>query len=304
MPVAGTPCSRRSPFSLADTVHVKGLVENLTLTGTNNINGTGNIADNNLTGNGGDNTLDGGAGNDNLYGGGGTDTLIGGSGNDRLDGGVGNDTMKGGIGDDTYVVDSQSDVVDETGGDGIDTIETSLSYILAAAVRPTVAGTGVGIENLTLTGTAPINGTGNDLDNVITGNSGVNTLDGGNGNDTLYGGAGVDTLLGGAGDDRLDGGTGADTMKGGAGNDTYVVDDANDKVDETDGLGNDLTGTDTVQSMITLSLADTAHVKGVVENLVLTGSGNINGTGNNADNVIPPAIPAAIRSTAARVSTP
>src|SRR5262249_51165490 len=80
-------------FSLAALKNV----ENLTLSGGDNVNGTGNALDNVLTGNKGDNALDGGAGNDTLNGGAGNDTLVGGAGNDQFDGGGG---------DDTYVLDS------------------------------------------------------------------------------------------------------------------------------------------------------------------------------------------------------
>jgi Ca2+-binding RTX toxin-like protein len=58
-------------------------------------------------------------------------------------------------------------------------------------------------ENLTLTGSASIDGAGNALDNVITGNAGNNVLNGAEGNDTLIGGAGRDTLTGGAGNDTF-----------------------------------------------------------------------------------------------------
>jgi Ca2+-binding RTX toxin-like protein len=68
------------------------------------------------------------------------------------------------------------------------------------------------VENLTLTGTAVIDGTGNALDNAITGNGGANKLAGGLGGDTLDGGLGGDTLTGGAGADTLTGGLGADTF--------------------------------------------------------------------------------------------
>jgi serralysin len=51
------------------------------------------------------------------------------------------------------------------------------------------------VANLTLTGVAPINGTGNALANQIVGNGSGNILDGGLGNDTLTGGAGVDTFV-------------------------------------------------------------------------------------------------------------
>ena len=90
----------------------------------------------------------------------------------------------GGAGDDTYVVDSTNDVVTEGASAGTDTIQTGITYTLAALAN---------IENLTLTGTGNINGTGNALNNVLTGNSGNNTLTGGAGNDTLIGGAGTDT---------------------------------------------------------------------------------------------------------------
>jgi Ca2+-binding RTX toxin-like protein len=75
-------------------------VETLVLTGTANINGTGNIAGNYMAGNAGNNTLSGGAGNDKIYGRDGNDVLDGGTGNDSLFGEAGNDTLKGGSGND------------------------------------------------------------------------------------------------------------------------------------------------------------------------------------------------------------
>jgi Ca2+-binding RTX toxin-like protein len=218
------------------TFTIAANVENLTLTGTSVINGTGNSLNNTITGNGvknilnggdGVDTLNGGAGNDILNGGNGVDTLNGGSGNDTLNGGVGNDTLIGGFGNDTYVVDSTLDVVTESDSAGTDTIQSSVTFTIAANV-----------ENLTLTGTSVINGTGNSLNNTITGNGVKNILNGGDGVDTLNGGNGNDILNGGDGNDILNGGDGVDTLKGGGGNDTLKGGGGNDTL--TGGGGADI----------------------------------------------------------------
>ena len=161
-------------ITAAVTTTLPANVENLTLTGTAAINGTGNAGNNVITGNSGNNTLNGGAGNDTLNGGAGIDTLI------------------GGLGNDIYIVDSITDIITENASAGTDTIQSSVTYTIAALNN---------VENLTLTGTAAINGTGNAGNNVITGNTANNLLNGGGGNDTLNGGAGIDTLTGGAGND-------------------------------------------------------------------------------------------------------
>jgi Ca2+-binding RTX toxin-like protein len=309
--------------------------ENLTLTGSAAIDGTGNTLANVIRGNNAVNIVDGGAGNDALAGNGGNDTLIGGAGNDSLNGGLGADSMSGGIGNDTYTVDNALDTVTENVGEGTDTVVSSINYTLGAnvenlsltgtaisatgnalnnAIRGTSAANvldgGAGadklygyggddtyivdtssdrtaeipgggtdtvmssatytlfsyIENLTLTGSSAIGGTGNIQDNVLTGNSAANTLNGVAGNDTL---------IGNGGNDWLDGGIGADTMTGGTGNDTYTVDNAGDLITE-----NALEGTDLVRSSISYTLGAN------VENLTLLGSAGINGTGNALDNAI------------------
>ena len=51
------------------------------------------------------------------------------------------------------------------------------------------------VENLTLTGSAAVNGTGNTLANILIGNAGANVITGGLGADTLTGGAGADTFV-------------------------------------------------------------------------------------------------------------
>ncbi len=77
------------------------------------------------------------------------------------------------------------------------------------------------LENLTLTGTGNLKGTGNALDNMLTGNAANNTLTGNAGNDTLAGGAGTDILNGGTGNDTylFNRGDGQDTLQD---NDTTV----------------------------------------------------------------------------------
>ncbi|NBB16343.1 hypothetical protein GVN21_13335 [Caulobacter sp. SLTY] len=208
--------------------------------------------------------LPGTGGDDDQLGGDAADTLSGGGGNDILNGGLGADRLIGGTGDDTYYVDNAGDVTDETGGDGVDLVYSTVNWTLAA-----------GFENLTLTGSAAIDGAGNSQANILTGNDGANTLDGGDGADRLYGGLGADDLVGGAGGDLLDGGVGADQMAGGTGDDTYVVDDENDTVTEAAGQGSER-----VRASVSFTLSAN------VENLQLTGSGSINGTGNGEANQI------------------
>jgi len=67
--------------------------------------------------------------------------------------------------------------------------------------------------NLTLTGTAASNGTGNALNNFIVGNAGSNVLSGLAGNDTIRGENGNDTIIGGKGGDVLSGGEGIDIFR-------------------------------------------------------------------------------------------
>ena len=221
-------------------------LENLTLTGTAGIDGTGNTLANILTGNIGANSLSGADGND---------TLTGDAGADTLDGGLGTDSLIGGAGNDIFIVDVATDVIVELAGEGTDLVQAALAWTL-----------GTELENLTLTGSAAINGTGNTLANILTGNTG---------NNTLYGGAGNDTLDGGVGNDTLDGGVGNDSMIGGAGDDVFIVDATTDIASEASAGG-----TDTVQAAATFTLGLN------IEQLVLTGTVAINGTGNSVANVI------------------
>ena len=201
-------------------------------------------------------------------------------GNNSINGGAGADDMRGGGGNDTYTIDNAGDIINEI-GDGGNGVDTVISSITATLVENGTTRQGQ-IENLTLTGAAALNGTGNGLDNFITGNTGNNVLNGLFGNDVLNGGAGNDTLNGSVGDDIMIGGTGVDTMVGQAGNDTYYVDVAGDIVDE-----NAASGTDTVVSTISYNLtANGTTVIGGIERLTLAGATNINATGNALNNTM------------------
>lgn len=141
-------------------------VEDLMLTGSADLRATGNTADNVLTGNVGDNLL------------------LGGGGDDVLNGGRGVDVMKGGTGDDVYKVDNVADRVGEYAHQGIDRVESSVSYALPGNV-----------EDLTLVGTGNHAAKGNALANHLVGNAANNLLAGGLGMDVLTGGAGTDTFV-------------------------------------------------------------------------------------------------------------
>lgn len=172
--------------------------------------------------------------------------IEGGTSSDSIDGKGGADQMVGGTGNDTYTVDDAGDTVLELANGGTDLVRSSVTFALSANV-----------ENLTLTGTAAVNGTGNDLVNTILGNAAANILMGYGGNDILNGGAGADQMI------------------GGAGGDSYTVDDPGDQVIELSGEG-----TDTVTSSATFTLGAN------VEHLTLAGSAAIEGVGNASGNTI------------------
>jgi Ca2+-binding RTX toxin-like protein len=115
---------------------------------------------------------------------------------------------------------------------------------------------------------------GSNQNDYLFGDEGDDTIEGGTGNDQLDGGTGDDLLQGGNGNDQLDGGTGNDTLIGGLGEDTYYIDNAGDSIQGEDSIS----GIDTVYSSISINLAAN------LENLILTGIGNITGAGNSLDN--------------------
>lgn len=157
--------------------------------------------------------LFGTVGNDLLFGLEGNDLLKGVDGDDALDGGAGKDVLMGGRGNDIYFVDDLGDRTVEKGGrnQGLDVVNASVSWALKN-----------NLENLVLTGTEAINGTGNRLSNSITGNSANNILNGGKGDDVLTGGGGDDVLTGGRGADQVMYATGKEFAAQDVGSDTLT----------------------------------------------------------------------------------
>ena len=230
-------------------------VENLTLLGSNNINGTGNSLDNVITGNSGNNQLTGLAGNDTLFGGGGNDTMLA-SLND------GNDHYDGGTGTDAY----------------------DLSATSAAATVDLQAGTSTSTQtgSDTLTSIENVNGSsGNDH---IQGDGASNLMQGQGGNDWLDGGSGGDTLVGGQGLDSVFGGLGNDTLRASVndGNDSY---DGGGDVDTYDLSATSASATVNLATGLASSSQTGSDTLINVEN-VIGGSGANTLTGDGGDNVL------------------
>lgn len=191
----------------------------------------GGLGDDSIDGYGGDDTLYGNEGNDTLIGNIEDDILYGNEGNDSINGGSGLDSLYGGVGDDIYVVnDNSDDVIIENLDEGTDTVQAGVSVTLLNNV-----------ENLTLTGTSAIDGTGNALANVITGNSRINVIDGAAGNDTISDIlGGNDTIFGGLGDDQIN--VGNDSILGYYGDKVVNGDDGNDTITAVSYDANTLNG--------------------------------------------------------------
>ncbi|MFM2100211.1 MAG: hypothetical protein RLZZ366_1750 [Pseudomonadota bacterium] len=228
----GVAAGNDSVFSTSNVYNISANVENLTFTGVGNFTGTGSAIANLITAGAGDDILDGNGGDDIILGLGGNDSLTGGAGNDALTGGAGNDLIIGGAGaadvarftgslgnfsfDSTTVVGGAGTtatdilVIDQTGIEGTDRINTTESLNFNGVSYAVVAGTA--LANLNLNGAA--------------GAAGSQAIFGFGGNDTLNGGAGDDIVHGGEGDDVITqaaGTGGRDIVDGGVGNDTYQL---------------------------------------------------------------------------------
>lgn len=263
-------------------------------------------------------------GNDEIYGLAADELINGLAGNDIVVGGAGNDTLIGGNGNDRYIfnlgdgqeridnsavsaTDNASAIDTLFLGEGIDSatmklnridndlmitinLDDSISiknYFLAGSdnkIDQIEFASGAQWDKLTFEQKVTALPLGNASANTLIGTGGNDILRGLNGNDTLYGGtgddqlfgdAGSDTLYGNKGNDTLDGGASADKMYGGAGNDNYIIDSTTDVVSE-----NAAEGMDQVQASVSYTLSANVEV------LMLSGTGNINGSDSNNDNLL------------------
>jgi Ca2+-binding RTX toxin-like protein len=271
-------------------------IENITLTGTSNINATGNALNNVLTGNSANNVLSGGDGNDILIGGLGNDTLIGGAGADTF---VFSDYDPSAVQQDVVTDFSiaQGDVI-AFGAAGVASFDVLSRWVLRSnsagdtylnagfnGLSQSMTLTGVSASSLTAsnfvfdTSATPRNQTGTANSDMLFGGGGDDVLVGGDGRDFLLGDAGSDTLIGGNGNDILDGGIGADIMTGGAGNDLYYIDNVGDVINELPEDG----GVDTADTWVSYEFTGTASG---IERIFLRDTGNIDVTANALNNSI------------------
>ncbi|HMW76158.1 MAG TPA: calcium-binding protein [Rhodocyclaceae bacterium] len=176
-------------------------------------------------------------------------TLTGNGLANTLDGGAGDDLLDGKAGADLLIGGLGDDtfVIDNPGDAVVEALDAGTDLVKVA--RTTPGGTFTladNVENATLVNAVAFNLTGNALNNTLTGNGLANVLDGG---------------------------LGADALIGGLGNDTYVIDDAGDTITDTGGV-------DTVQSSLAFTLGTG------LEKLILTGSADLDGTGNAGANTL------------------
>lgn len=230
------------PSSTATGNASRGSIENLTLTGNNNNNGTGNALDNALQGNSGNNQLDGQ---------GGTDTAV-------FDGSV----TVAGFGRSTTTINGDSSVhlTVSASNDGADTLARIEKLQFAEGTFNAVFDTGNTSNGATLTGTTAAD--------VIVGFGGNDTINAGLGNDIV-------SYTAGDGRDKVDGGDGIDTfvVNGSNQGETFRI------YTRADAIAAGISGLDATSEIVitrngTNNGSIIAELKNVEELVINTGAGN------------------------------
>ncbi|WP_245951812.1 putative Ig domain-containing protein, partial [Paracidovorax anthurii] len=210
---------------------------------------------------------------DRLVGGAGDDMLSGLGGNDVLSGGAGFDTLAGGAGDDVYLVGRGDgrDVITEAGGSdtlrfgaGIAAADVRLVRTSSAAADATGRATAYGATDSLV---VVVPGGGQVwIPGFFGAEGGVETFEFADG--TRWSAQDIQARI-------VDARGAAGAQQGTAADDVFTVDDPGDTV--TEGASQ---GTDTIRSAVSYVLPAN------VENLTLTGTLDIAGIGNGANNVI------------------
>ena len=176
-------------------------------------------------------------------------TIWGNNGNNTLSGGIGGqDTLVGFLGNDIYLVNNITENIVEKAGEGTDIVYVNSNYTLSAHASIEL------LSTYDIAGTAPLNLTGNNLDNTIWGNRGNNQLSGGVG--------------------------GNDTLVGFLGDDVYLINNTNEVIVENAGEGTDIVY---VNSSYTLSAGASIEL---LSTYSIAGTQAFNMTGNELDNTI------------------
>ncbi len=205
-------------------------IENLTLVGSENINGNGNSMSNALVGNSGNNILQGDAGNDTYkFGiGSGADTIY----NYADDHAATTDTVEFGAG----ITAADIELIKESSNLRINIKGTPDSLI----IKNWFSGGEYKVDQFkfadnTVLTAVQLEAMGYETTNTIRGTENDDFLEGSNSDEEIFGYEGNDTIIGNDGNDMLIGGKGNDMLYGGAGDDTYIynVGDGIDGIDDT-----------------------------------------------------------------------
>jgi Ca2+-binding RTX toxin-like protein len=181
-------------------------------------------------------------------------TGTGNSASDVITGNSGEDTLIAGTGPATLVGNSGSDTfVVNSDSDVVEENQSGTAATVASTVSYVLP---TNVNSLILTGTSNLSASSNSIGGTLQGNSGADILQGGSGSDTL--------IAGGAGT----------TLIGGTGNELFVVNSNSDVVEANAAANN------TVAASVSYVLPSNVAV------LDLTGSGNLEATGNALNDIV------------------